>query len=134
MAGETDAVLQNGALNDAADVPTGNTIISGSYFFADGTNGALIFVRISSVGAPAGKITQLEVQALAAGVAKTIHTFAGLALNAAGLYVFQVQPAASASGFDASIQGTMPNQGQLKLTLTNKDDAISASVMIQSTW
>lgn len=132
VAGETDTILRDGLLNDSADAPTGNTVKSGSWAMSDGTNGGIIFIRITNAGG--GVISQIEVQALANGLAKTVHTFPGLALTAAGLYVFQVQPAASASGFDGSIQGAMPNAGQLLITLVNRTDAIGGNVSMQSTW
>jgi len=134
VAGETDVVLQDGALNDPTDNTNGMTCITGSWFMADGTNGALVYVKVSSVGGTPGVITQLEVQALFGGVAQTVWTFPGLTINAVGVYIFQIQPAGGAGNFAGSVQGAMPNQGQLRLTLANKDDAISASVGVQSTW
>jgi hypothetical protein len=133
-AGETDTVLQDGAFNDSSDNTTGNQIITGTGFMADGTNGALVAIRVSSVGSPAGMITQLEVQALMNGLAVTVITFPNLAINAVGLYVFEIHPAAGQGNYTASFQGAMPNQFQFLLTLANKDDSIKGSVGVQSTW
>lgn len=133
VAGEMDTLLQDGLFNDSADAGTGNTVKSGTWAFPDGTNGGLIFVRITNAGG--GVIDQIEVQALANGLARTVHTFGpGLAKSAAGLYVFQVQPSASPSGYDGSIQGAMPNAGQLLITLVNRTDPVGGNVSLQSTW
>jgi hypothetical protein len=132
VAGETDTVLRDGLFNDSADNATGNTVKSGTWLFADGTNGGLIFIRITNAGG--GVITQIEVQAIANGLAKTIYTFPGLMLSAAGLYVFEVQPASNPGNFDGQIQGAMPNTGQLLITLSAKTPDLGGNVSIQSTW
>lgn len=134
VAGETDTLWKDSQLNDSTDAVAGMTVTTGTWAFADGTEGGIIFIRVSSVGAPAGMITQVDVQALANGLAKTIYSFSGLAINATGLYAFEIQPSSTPANWDGQIQAAMPNQGQLVLSLANKDDQINASVSLQSSW
>lgn len=132
--GDTVALLSDGQFNDPTDVAAGNTVASGTFRMGQGTSGMVIFVNVSAVGAPAGVINRIDVRALVAGVRKIVHTFANLNLNAVKLYAFEIAPAAVQAGYDGVIQAIAPNQGDILLTLNNKDDFSQGSVSVQSEW
>lgn len=96
--------------------------------------GIVLFLNVSAVGAPAGQIDTLNIQAEDPGSGNwfTMYAFTALAINSTGQRAFLIYPGAAspASWTQAPIQGVIPRQWRINVDHANQTDSITYSVMI----
>ena len=105
---------------------------------ADQTNynakGVMLHLNVSAVGAPAGSISAINVQAKdpVSGAYLTILAFSALAIATTGYRVFLIYPgAASAGAFTAApLQSVLPRTWRINVDHANETDSITYSIAV----
>ena len=125
---DVNTLLVDGSHN--AELDASNRVQTGDFMLVKEAKGGIIIIAVNSVGA--GIITTIEamVKSTINGVDTytVIAQFAGLNINAARAWTYQMHWTAAQGQYDGVLQVALPNVGALRITQVNNIDAINYRV------